>query len=290
MPNRYLKILVLSFLFISSCAKHEVEVPSYLYLGPTTLITKSDNSQGYPSQLIQDYYVFANGETRGLMATGSTIPLQHTGKTRIKIGAGIKYNGMAEQKAIYPMFDYYEQEIDLKAERVDTIKPVFHYVDNTVFPLIEDYDANGFELEYAAGKKNNGDTLVRDNSSDAWFPGKYSGKVTLNSTEGDYMELQSRVFNNWPRFTPFYIELDYKGNIPIVLGMWATSPSSGDATKFPLYVLNPKEGWNKLYLNIESEINYREPNTQYRIFIGFSKNGVANPVAWIDNLKVVYLD
>jgi hypothetical protein len=49
-------------------------------------------------------------------------------------------------------------------------------------------------------------------------------------------------------------------------------------------------GWNKLYLDIESEINQREAGAQYRIFLSFSKAGVANPEAWIDNLKVVYLD
>jgi hypothetical protein len=101
--------------------------------------------------------------------------------------------------------------------------------------------------------------------------------------------MYSKVFNNWPRFTPFYLELDYKCNIPIVIGMYATS-SSGDVTKTPLYVLNPKEDWNKLYLDIESDINRAGAGMQYRIFISFAKGSEQNPMVWIDNLKVIYLD
>jgi hypothetical protein len=72
--------------------------------------------------------------------------------------------------------------------------------------------------------------------------------------------------------------------------MYATSNNGTEVSKFPVYVANPKSGWNKLYLDLESEINQRGAGVQYRIFLSFSKGTVANPEAWIDNLKVVYLD
>jgi hypothetical protein len=291
MPKSRIVYVSLLLVVLAACAKKEVMVPSYVYLKAPGLNTKADNSQGMASALVEDLYVFSNGETRGVMSVGSTIPLQNTGKTTVKIGAGIKLNGMAEQKAIYPMFNYYEQVLDLSAEKVDTIKTVFTYVENAIFPMIEDYETNGFELQYNPQYKLTGDTLVRDNSAAAWKPGTYSGRVMLNSPNaGTFMELYSNVYNNWPRFTPFFLEMDYKGNIPIIIGLYATD-NQGVTKQFPIYVAYPKSGWNKLYFNLASEINLRDPNTQYRVFLRFSKeSNVSNPEAWIDNLKVVYLD
>ncbi|MBP7512272.1 MAG: hypothetical protein KA981_10095 [Bacteroidia bacterium] len=283
----FLFILLLGF----SCKKKEVMVPSYVYLAQSTLTTKFDNTQGYPSAGVNDYYIFANGEVKGLFGVNATIPLQQIGKTNIKISPGIKYNGMSEQRIIFPMFNFYEVDMDLGAERVDTIKPKFTYVENAVFPLIEDYDGSGLAFEYNPQYKNIGDTLYKDNSAAAWLPGENSGKVELKSSESSStLELYSKVFNNWPRFTPFYLELDYKGNIPITIGLYVTTNGGTEVNKFPVYVTNARTDWNKLYLDLESEINQREAGAQYRVFISFSKAGVANPEAWIDNLKVVYLD
>lgn len=263
-------------------------VPSYLSLKPSSLITRSD--EGYPSALIEDYYVFSNGDIEGMFAVNSVVPIQKTGKTKVKIGAGIKYNGMNEERIIYPMFNYYEKDFDLQVNGTDSILPVFSYVDNAVFPLIEDYDASGLSMEYNMQYKQVGDTLVRDNSSEAWKPGSYSGKVMLNSgVEGSFLEMYSQVFSGWPTFTPFYLEMDYKGNIPITVGLYATN-NLGETSRVKLYILNPKQGWNKLYLNMEPEINTRGSNMQYRVFLSFVKGDVSNPVAWIDNLKVIYLD
>ncbi len=268
----------------------EVIIPSYIYLYPSLLVTKADNSQGDASARIEDYYVFQNGDIRGLFGVNARIPIQANGKNKIRVSPGIKYNGMAEQRIIYPMLNYYEYEFDLVQNKVDTIKPQFTFVENAVFPLIEDYDGSGLALEYNMATKQIGDTLLKDNSVKALNPGKFSGRVELKSSiSNSYLELYSKVFNNWPRFTPFYLELDYKGNIPIVIGMYATS-QTGDVTKTPLYVLNPKENWNKLYLDMESDINRAGAGMQYRIFVSFSKGSVSNPEAWIDNLKVIYLD
>jgi hypothetical protein len=290
MFNRLIILISLVFVFLVSCKKMEVIVPSYVYLSPSVLNTKPDNSQGDASSKIEDYYVFQNGDIRGLFSIYARIPIQATGKNRIRVSPGIKYNGMSEQRIIYPMFNYYEYEFDLVQNRVDTIKPVFTYVENAVFPLIEDYDGSGLALEYNMATKQIGDSLIRDNGPGAFVPGKFSGRVELKSgVTNSFLEMYSKVFNNWPRFTPFYLELDYKCNIPIVIGMYATGPA-GDVTKTPLYVLNPKEDWNKLYLDIESDINRAGAGMQYRIFISFAKGSESNPSAWIDNLKVVYLD
>ncbi len=290
MSKSFYCFLFLVAIVLSSCKQKDVMIPSYLHLNASQLDTKTDKSQGYPSAKIDDYYVFSNGETRGVLAVNSTMPLQNIGKTRIIISPGIKYNGMTEQRAIYPMFNFYQKEIDLAAERVDTVKPVFTYVENTIFPIIEDYDKNGLEFEYNPQFKQIGDTIVKDNSSGAWLPGNYSGRIELKSAvTGSFLEIYSKVFSDWPVFTPFFLELDYKGNIPIVIGLYATNKNL-ETTRVRMFIANPKTNWNKLYLDLQSEISSRGANMQYRLFFTFSPEGVVNPEAWIDNVKVVYLD
>ncbi|OYU96515.1 MAG: hypothetical protein CFE21_09015 [Bacteroidetes bacterium B1(2017)] len=285
----FLLIVIISIL--SSCKSKEVMIPSYVYLSPGQLITKSDGTQGYSSAKIEDFYLFSNGETRGVMSVNSRVPLQNIGKTTLKISPGIKFNGLAEQRAIYPLFNYYSKDFNLSENKVDTIKPVFTYVENALFPFIEDFDGSGINLEYSTQFKSNGDTLVKDNSSSSWIPGKNSGKITLNSTNPqDILMMYSKVYSSWPRFTPFFLEMDYKGNIPITVGLITTEISTGTVKFKTLYITNPKSDWNKLYLDLETEINTAGTNMQFRLFFSFAKAGVTNPEAWLDNLKVIYLD
>jgi hypothetical protein len=170
------------------------------------------------------------------------------------------------------------------------VRPVFTYVENTVFPIIEDYDQSGLEFEYNNQYKQAGDTIIKDNSSGAWLPGNYSGRVELKSgVSGSFLEIYSKVFSDWPLFTAFFLELDYKCNIPIIIGLYATNKNL-ETTRVTMFIANPKTNWNKLYLDLQPEISSRGNNMQYRLFFTFSPEGIANPEAWIDNIKVVYLD
>lgn len=285
-----LSLSVLLLAMLSSCSKQAVEVPAYLYLDSPRLLAKADKSQGYPSGIVENYYLFSVGDFRGLYGLGARVPLQLSSPTQIRVTPAVRYNGMADQWVAYPFFADFDTTIAFKPEQVDTLRPTFRYLENTAFPLIEDYDGSGLTFEYNTQYKQVGDTLVRDNSAGAWKPGDYSGRVQLNSgVAGSFLELYSKVYSNWPMFTPIYLELDYKSNIPVVVGLYASN-SNGDVSKFPMYVLNPKEDWNRLYLDMQPEINKRGAGMQYRVYLSFDRGEVSNPSAWIDNIKVVHLD
>lgn len=291
MPKRILGFILLAFLGITSCKQRDVFVPSYIHLKPVVLTSNNQDVQGYPSAKVEDVFVFSNGTTRGLFAIGADVPLQNTGKTNIRISPAIKYNGYGEQKAIYPMFNFFEKDIDLTENKVDSVQPVFTYVENAFFPFVEDYDGNGVQFEYNPQFKLNGDTIIKDNSDKAWLPGKNSGRVQMGSgaSSENILEVYSKVFTNWPTYTDFYLEMDYKGNIPITVGLYATN-AQFETSRVKMYITNPKEDWNKLYLDLQPEINSRGSNIQYRLFISFNRADVVNPEAWIDNIKIIYLD
>lgn len=283
--------VIIVILVLNSCkADREVVLPSYVYVAKPTFTTPTDRSKGFASAAINDIWVFDNEIVRGLHAIGTKVPIQNTGKRNIRFTAAIKSDGNSEQRIIYPMYTSFTAPYDLKALETDTVNATFTYLDNTVFPFIEDFDGNGSRFEYNPALKQVGDTIIKDKGEGALVPGNFAGRIELKSTDPKgVLEVYSQVYTNWPRFTPFYFEMDYKGNIPVVVGLYATN-AAGETKQFPMFITNPIEKWNKLYLNLEPEINDRGAGIQYRIFLRFSKGSVANPEAWIDNLKVVYLD
>ncbi len=291
MQLRTVALIFTIFLFATcKVSDREVYLPSYVYVAKPKFVTKSDNSQGYPSAAINDLWVFDNEIARGLHATGSKVPIQRTGKTKIRVTAAIKSDGNSEQRIIYPMYTSFSKEFELTELGTDTVEGTFSYLENAIIPFVEDFDGNGSRFEYNPALKQVGDTILKDKGIGALNPGNFAGKVVLNSVDPKgFLEVYSQVYTNWPIYTPFYFEMDYKGNIPIVVGLYATN-SSGETKQFPMFITNPIENWNKLYLNLEPEINDRGAGIQYRLFLRFSKGSVANPEAWIDNLKIVYLD
>lgn len=284
---------VFLLLVATSCKLFDsgVTIPSYLYIKPTQLQVNADLSQGAAGLDTTDVWVFANGKLIGAFATPALIPVLKTGDVVITTNHGIKQNGQDEERMIYPMLKEFTVTVNLKAERIDTIQPIVTYLNNATFPLIEDFDRAGLNFEYNPQFKRDGDTLEKITGSQAWLPNQFSGRVTLKN-DSTILEIYSRVFNNFRKYTTTFLELDYRNNIPFVVGMYVTEPD-GNVRQVPLFYFNEKAKWNKLYLNLENEIGAFMGNSAIRLFFRFSKNynpQVINPEIWLDNIKLIYLD
>ncbi len=280
--------LVISVWFIllslNACKTKEVMIPAYIYLKPPVFTTKPDLSQGEPAAKITDYWVFEGEAVRGNFAPMLTIPIQKTGAATIRVSPGIR-NTPSE---IDPMFTTYSKVMNLTANRVDTIEPTFTYLDNVVFPLKEGFDGNGFAFEYNPQYKQIGDTILSDKGPDALIPGKFSGKVVMKT--GPVLEIYSSVYQNWPRSAPFYLEFDYKNNVPFVFGLWVTPPAGSTRPIGPqrIFEFSPKDNWSKMYYDLTFEISKEDPGTQFRLYFQFFNTGT-DPSVWLDNIKLVYL-
>jgi hypothetical protein len=292
--NQFRLLTILSFIWVilfSACKSKEVIVPSYLYAKPYTFTVKDDKSEGAASSDIKDYWIFENEIIRGSFGIPSDIPIQKSGKTPIRVSAGIRRSGQEEERMIYPLFNSYTTDVSLKVNQTDTIIPNFTYLENCVFKFMEDFDKNGVQFEYNPAFKQIGDTIIKEKSPSTWSQNSYSGKVVLNH-DNSLLEIYSEVFKTLPKFTPMFFEIDYKNNVPFTIGVYATE-TDGTVNQVPLIVLKEKDTWNKLYFDLESEISSRPAGTEYRIFLRFSNilaAPIANPEVYIDNLKLIYLD
>jgi hypothetical protein len=292
--NQYKLLVILGLygcLFFSACKSKEVIVPSYLFAKPYTFTTNEDRSEGAATADVKDYWIFENEKILGSFGIPSDIPIQKSGKTPIRISAGIRRSGQEEERMIYPLYNSYITNVDLRVNQTDTIIPNFTYLDNCVFKFIEDFDKNGVQFEYNPSFKLAGDTIIREKGNKTWDKDSYSGKVVLKQ-DGSILEIYSEVFKSLPKFTPMFFEIDYKNNVPFTIGIYVTE-IDGSVEQVPLIVLKEKDSWNKLYFDLESEISSRAAGTEFRIFLRFSNilsAPISNPEVYIDNLKLIHLD
>jgi hypothetical protein len=86
------------------------------------------------------------------------------------------------------------------------------------------------------------------------------------------------------------MELDYRCNNPF--SIYLDVSSAGGLVQYQFFIVNPKETWNKLYLNLTPAIAELTQNSTIRLrFYSYFQSGT-NKKGWgeIDNVKVFYTD
>jgi hypothetical protein len=86
-----------------------------------------------------------------------------------------------------------------------------------------------------------------------------------------------------------FIEMDYKCNQNFSIKVDVLTQNQGSAT-IDFFVLNKKESWNKIYINLTQLINAQPQGSVYRIRFVMNYNSAAGNTGevFIDNFKVVY--
>ena len=122
----------------NSCIK-ENAVPAYLHISPFSLTTKT--GEGTTAQKITDAWVYIDGNINGVFQLPVTIPVVELGKHEISIFAGIRNNGTRSNPVIYPFYNSYKGILDLKADKIDTVRPTTTYLATTQFKIMDNFDS-----------------------------------------------------------------------------------------------------------------------------------------------------
>ena len=115
---------------------------------------------------------------------------------------------------------------------------------------------------------------------------KYSFGALIDSTLA--LELSSKEIENLPKSgAPVFLELDYKCNTEFLVGMYANNPQSVE--RKDLLWVNPKEEWNKIYINLTPIVSESINATSLSVFIRMERefNIISNELS-IKNIKLVY--
>lgn len=290
-----LTLLLLGVLLsFSACKSKEVPIPSYLYVGPFTLTTDL-GLQGNPSAKITDAHVFINGKFQGIYELPIVIPVITEGPATVVVIPGVKENGANANRKIIRTLEAYEKIVEFSKTQIDSIFPSTTYKSNVKFDWIEDFELGTISTAPSTKNTHNDTIKIIDRDHPQAFKGpfsNYSAAILIPQTK-------DRVFFEHASIEKFlvpgmgrdiYLELDYKTNIELQIGIYVDKPDMYE--QIPFIILNPTQEWNKIYINLSVETSVLPPNSPIQIFYGFvkPKDVEMSPEVYLDNIKLNYLN
>ena len=260
-------------LAIVSCQKEDKDaIPAYLIIEDITLNETNTTSN------ITDAWVYVNDQLQGVYELPAKFPVLESETKTLRIKAGIKANGIASSRIAYPFYASYFEDIAFTPNETKIITPTVNYLDSINF-FLEDFEGVGVNLETTTISDTTLLELVDEDNN-------YGGGV-LNDSLFTF-EIATDELKDLPQAgAPVFLELDYKSNTQFLVGVYINYPQS--VVQKDLLWINPKEDWNKIYVNLTSTISEGINASSFKVFIGMRRDfELEKNELYFDNLKVVY--
>jgi len=271
---------LLIVLILSSCQKEDAGgIPAYIKINSIEL---EDNI----TSNITDAWVYINGQLRGVYELPAKFPVLEEGTSDIKIYAGINNNGIGSDRVIYPFYSADTLNKMLTINSITEIEPTVNIKGN-IDGIFDDFD-NGYSF--------NSDSHFQKLTNGPY--GEY-GSLSLNSlsdsdsifiTEINYKDFPLSFENVPQQGLPTYMELDYKSNTSFLVGMYVNSPNSPTLVRELLWI-NPKEDWNKIYIDLTQTVSEAIGAENFSVFIKMQRdsNFDENKLDF-DNIRIIHYE
>ncbi len=298
MPFSCMARLLYFFILVGLFAgcNRQAEVPVYLRIDDFKVETDF-STEGTASSKITTVWVEINGQEIGAYELPVVAPVIANGATNVRIRPGINLNGQLALRNQYEFYDSWNQNMDLEPGSEVLIKsgnndfPVTGYSSFADIIKVEDFEGAGVNFEPTSGS----DTALRvtEDANEIFSePGlvevnKKSGKVVVPAGPA-LAEFQSINSYDLPKFNQnVYLEVNYKCDIPVLFGVIVNEGLL--VTKAPVVTVLPTDDWNKIYINLVTEVSAYPNALDYRIFFGALNGDELNEKTfYLDNLKLVY--
>ncbi len=290
---KYIKLFyyLLLLLLLASCdiINPEEALPSFIQVNEFQLTT-NETTQGSNSHQITDVWAFVNGEALGVFELPATIPILATGIQNITLLAGIRENGLRSTPVIYPLYDRYETSLDLVPEEIILVTPTVEYISTSVFVLIENFESNTIRFEGL----NNATINQVTNPIQVLF-GNGAGSIPLIEEIAEVTSIATFIDLPTSGGTPVYLELDYRTNVELEIGLTGFNVSTATPTQATIYnvILCPIDDWNKVYVNFQELLELSQLDG-YKLAFRASTNDTGcggtptnTPEVLLDNIKLI---
>lgn len=274
-------------LFFSSCEKiqRKIDTPAYIKIPSYKIFYKNVYANGGPgttNHKFTDVKVSVKGKDYGVFPVPCTIPVVDLGSNDIAITPIIKVNGVSTVRADYSPMKLFDTTITFGAGEIHEVIPTFdYYASGVTFHWVEDFEISGSSLV--------GDTAIKLQTIEK-FEGSKAVKIELRNGQTFSKSYSSTALPLPHNSEMLYLEVNYKCNQKFQVGLMDANKnmlgSAGGA--------NPSVDWNKIYFFL-TPVASQFPNSTYYVFFyfdndsqTFTDNGLgANPIVYIDNIKVV---
>ena len=261
-----------------SCDKDDTTtngVPSYIQIDEITL------DEDYTTN-ITDAWVYIDGVNKGVYELPAHFPVLNDGAVEVRIYAGIKDNGIASQRVTYPFYHSYTSTEKLTIDSTIIISPIVALKEN-VEVMIDNFDGSSINFNY--------DTCFQKISGGTDDYGDYGSLSFLDSifvTEINYKD-HPLSFDNVPQQgSATYLELDYKSDSEFLVGMYINFPNTPTLQKDLLWI-NPKDDWNKIYVNLTQTVSEAIGAESFSVFIRMQRDNFSEAKTLdFDNIRIVH--
>lgn len=232
---------------------------------------------------ISDAWVYIDNEFLGIHPLPATFPVLKSGVNTLIIEAGIKKNGISSSREKYPYYSAFTVDTLLQLGQVLKLLPEVNHVINS-FPFEEDFESIGTKLVVASDSTNHEIIKVYDNSNNSF--GNYHAFVEIDGQNGEVFECTTENLN-LPSDQLVYLEMDYKCNATLVVGLYINY--SSQVNKTAIMYLNPKENWNKIYISLSETISNYTNAQSFKLFFGTARDtSIEKNTVYLDNIRLVY--
>ncbi len=288
MKNSLVLAIAVLPLLLNSCDVQPA--PEVAYLTVDTLTVAPNTNQGTASSRLTTLWIEQDGEQMGAFTPPCTIPVFARDNTTIRLIPGINLNGSYAQRNQYEMLSLNSVAWDLvprSTKNVTSARTTFEYNTAYTIEVLEDFDDVG--LNYVHTIKS--DTTLQLTSAldealniDGEWPNK-SGKYVLPpTTRGEFKTLQAF---DLPKYgANVWMEIDYKTDVALTFGIFANEPLQ--SIQAPVVTLFPNDQWNKVYINLVTEVSAYPAAQDYHLFFGSINTSQDTTTTYIDNIKLLY--
>lgn len=274
---------------LPSCDKEE-PIPAYLVIDHIDLETNSNRTEGSDAHDIVDAWVYVDNKFIGVFEMPAKVPVLYQGKHEVSIIAGIKKNGLSNERIIYPFYATYSEEIELEPAGEHEIFPVVTYRENIKFPWLEDFEDNSISLQQS-GSNSTIDSMFIE--TDPLLVYDYDGVDERYSARADIdtgfqiFEFATIQLYDLPRGEDVYLEFNFKSDLELIAGIY---PITGSVVQgVPIVNYFPSTEWKKAYVNLADDLNAAAyQGAQFRIFFAAMKNTHDPAKVYLDNIKLVH--
>lgn len=284
MRGVYLIFLMGLFLSCDIFDKEE-DIPGFIYVDSADLSTKT--GQGANSSNIIDVTAYANNEFLGTFELPATIPVLTTGDVELALAPGIKNNGMVSDRRMYPFYEFYRKTFTVIPDAVVPVESdsniTFKYYNEGLNFHIEDFEGTGYDLVEATTSDA---TLNQITSPPENVKDGYTLGVLFDSEHKHFEARTDWLLTDLPKGNNMYLEIDFKGTVPLEIGIIAASPV---VKKIFALGLVPQENFTKVYIDLTEKISREIMTTHFEIY--FEANlptGTQSAEIYLDNIKFIY--
>ena len=276
-------ILILA---IFSCQEEDSNgIPAYIKIDKISVIDTTINSSTTDTSTyksVTDAWVSINEINKGVHELPAIFPVLDNGNVEVRVYAGIKDNGISAQRINYAFYNSYTENTTLSPDSITIINPIVIVKEN-ISGQFDDFD-NSYSF--------NSDSCCFQKESNGPY-GNYGSLTLVDSiliTEISYQD-HPLSFNDVPQQgSPTYLELDYKNNTRFLVGLYINSLNSPTVEKGLLWI-NPKEDWNKIYINLTETVTESVGAENFSVFIKLQRDFDLNENKLdFDNIRIIHYE